>query len=51
MKIANECGQKWYRWSSWFLWIDGGWVIRPLYSKLQDGSGFAIGPIMVFTKK
>lgn len=42
MKIVNECGQKWYRWSSWKVTTKKG-----LFRKLAH-YGYAIGPIMFF---
>lgn len=38
MPVVNECGQKWYRLSSWRQ--------CKLFRKLPNGLGFAIGPIM-----
>lgn len=51
MRIVNECSQKWWRLSSWYTWVGGVYTFRPLYRKLQNGHGFAIGPIMFLTKK
>lgn len=42
MKIVQECGQKWYRWSSWKHSYN-----FKMFRKLAH-NGFAIGPIMFF---
>lgn len=53
MKIGVECGQRWWRLSSWRRWSffekKYWWDVKP--RKFKDGSGFAIGPIMFWKEK
>ena len=47
LKIGQECGQRWYRLSSWRVWDRVAKKYR--YAKIRRWSdGFAIGPIMVW---
>lgn len=48
IKIATECGQRWWRLSSWRRWDSSTrkYKSNVYIRRFRDGSGFAIGPIM-----
>lgn len=52
MKVCVECGQKWWRYSSWVTHnYPKGLKRANFFRKLRYSRGFAVGPIIVLFKE